>query len=471
MVNPLYYLFASFISMLYPLGIEPLAILRPEYGVLALPLIGRVDSIPLAILLLTFVYGAICALAYSRATSLNLHRVARRLRFTALAIFIVEIFVAHLPSYVGVDLGLKRYLLLPALTSLLPLFLMAAINGALSLRASSLLRSGVTFRGGAAFNLQGFIAFAFVPLTIIMLFNELLSSSADLNRLLTVYPVTGWLFAVVFITLFLVFTPLLIRLLLTAKPIPPGELRDRLMALCRKANVECRDLLVWKTYGATVGNAFITGIVGQCRYIFFTDYLLANLSVENVEAVISHEIGHAKRGHTTIYLLFALSYITLLTFFYERVLSSFHDNAAVAVIMLIFAVLFWVVVFGYASRRFEMEADLFGAQLVGSAIVFIQALRKIAIINNIPAEFKSLQHFSIGRRTFLLHLAETDPLYRQRMERSSRLLKRGIVCALILSIFCESLSVFDQIRTKAEREDRWNVAVTAENGIDAYRLG
>src|SRR5262249_50068198 len=103
--------------------------------------------------------------------------------------------------------------------------------------------------------------------------------------------------------LILFFFPLLIKPLLGLKSMPVGPTRERLEALARRLHFRCTDFLLWPTHGAAA-NAMIVGLLPQARYVIFTDRILEDLPPEEVDAVLGHEVGHAKHGHIWYYLAF-----------------------------------------------------------------------------------------------------------------------------------------------------------------------
>lgn len=105
------------------------------------------------------------------------------------------------------------------------------------------------------------------------------------------------------------FAPLLVRYLWDTMPLPPSPLRTGLEQMCRTHGIRVRAILVWKTWGGMINGA-VMGLLGRFRYILLTDALLDNLRLEQVEAVMAHELGHVRRRHMP---WLALSLITLIS--------------------------------------------------------------------------------------------------------------------------------------------------------------
>ena len=95
-------------------------------------------------------------------------------------------------------------------------------------------------------------------------------------------------------------------------------------------------------------------------------------------------------------------------------------------------------IFGFISRRFERQADVFAARTIQAldshstgpkpnvgqhgAVVFCSALQRVAAINNIPVASPSWSHGSIAKRMgFLAHLGE-NPGETSAFDRSMLLL-------------------------------------------------
>ena len=79
--------------------------------------------------------------------------------------------------------------------------------------------------------------------------------------------------------------------------LPEGELRDRLMSLGDRTGFKAKTIQIMdgsKRSGHS--NAFFTGF-GKFRRIVLFDTLVEQLTPEELEAVLAHEIGHYKCGH------------------------------------------------------------------------------------------------------------------------------------------------------------------------------
>jgi hypothetical protein len=82
----------------------------------------------------------------------------------------------------------------------------------------------------------------------------------------------------------------------------------------------------------------------------------------------------------------------------------------------------WAFVFGWLSRRFELEADLYSVRLIGDAGPLVQALEQVSGPHG--RRRTSWRHFSTARRIEFLEAAQREPRLAARLERRLRLAAR-----------------------------------------------
>lgn len=212
--------------------------------------------------------------------------------------------------------------------------------------------------------------------------------------------VLAWLAPVALIPLFNRLTPL-----------PESPLRSRLLDLCQRAGFPARGIFVMDGSKRTRhANAFFTGF-GRFRRIVLFDTLIEQLTPEEVEAVLAHEIGHFKRGHIVRTLSYtaaaafaafaALGWLARQPSFTES--FGFSPDAGLAPPLLLFgllsgSVLFWIrPLSNRLSRRHEFQADAYAATAVGRSAPLMSALRKLArhsLSNPNPHPLYSAWHYS-----------------------------------------------------------------------------
>jgi STE24 endopeptidase len=261
--------------------------------------------------------------------------------------------------------------------------------------------------------------------------------------------------------------PAILRRVWVTKPLPEGPLRDRLLYLCRKLRMRCREILVWQSGGMIV-NAAVMGVLAPFRYFLITDAMLEQMDDRRIEAVFGHEAGHVKRHHILFFLLFAFisgCWITALSYRSHGV-SRLSYQIGVVVVAALLAVK-WGVVFGWLSRRFERQADVFGVRTLAvsglpcqipcalhtpatagnpddppaggdplcqtAAEVFSQTLNEVAVLNGIPPNARSWRHGSISSRSRTLIRLANDPQATARFERVVYRAKLVIVLVALAS--------------------------------------
>ncbi|KAI7501074.1 CAAX prenyl protease 1 [Hortaea werneckii] len=82
-------------------------------------------------------------------------------------------------------------------------------------------------------------------------------------------------------------------------PLEPGKLKERVEALAGKLEFPLDELQVIDgSKRSAHSNAYFTGLPWKKKIVIY-DTLIAKSSVPEIEAVLTHELGHWKMGHTT----------------------------------------------------------------------------------------------------------------------------------------------------------------------------
>ena len=80
-------------------------------------------------------------------------------------------------------------------------------------------------------------------------------------------------------------------------PLEDGELRERLFALLEKCGFKASGIFVMDaSRRSSHSNAYFTGF-GKNKRIVLYDTLLKQLTTDEIEAVLGHELGHFKKHH------------------------------------------------------------------------------------------------------------------------------------------------------------------------------
>ena len=229
--------------------------------------------------------------------------------------------------------------------------------------------------------------------------------------------------------------PEILRHVLHTQPLPPSPLRNRLEGLCARTRLRYRDILLWRTDN-NMGNAAVMGIIPQVRYILLSDLLLETMTDQQVEAVFAHEVGHIVHRHMAWYVVMVIILMLVTVALGTAVEASLAPQLPtwlpMDVLMTAVAVGGFLLMFGYLSRCFERQADVYAARTmqrewepqttppsyVGEfgASVFSSALHRVASINNIPVGARNLSHGSIASRMKYLHELSGDPRRTSRFD-------------------------------------------------------
>lgn len=215
------------------------------------------------------------------------------------------------------------------------------------------------------------------------------------------YPTLFWLPVLVFILILslfstILYTSIILPLFNKKSPLPDGELKDKLERLALNAGFSAKNIFVLdSSKRSTKGNAFFTGW-GRNKRIYLYDTLVDKLSIEEIEAVLAHEIGHYKKRHIWINFAISLSVTGIFLFLFTKISSSdmftpvfgstSNGTPNFQLNILGFALIFGPVqsIIGlftnFLSRKMEFSADNF-ANGFGLSNPLVSALKKLAAQN------------------------------------------------------------------------------------------
>jgi len=234
------------------------------------------------------------------------------------------------------------------------------------------------------------------------------------------FPNAWWIFVGTFL-FFLMFVlarlvpQFIIPLFYEYSDIKNEELKLRIFQLFEDCDVSLRDVfsinLSTKTKKA---NAMLCGI-GTGRRVVLSDTLIRDFSMDEIEAVVAHEIGHY-RHRDILKLLFLNSLVIFLGIFlidyflkYSSVkygLQSIEDISFFPVLLLafmVFGVLTTPLLNSY-SRFVERKADLFSLDRIKNKTSFISMMKKLGQMN--------LAEYRPGR-LIEIFLYDHPPLYKR----------------------------------------------------------
>lgn len=203
------------------------------------------------------------------------------------------------------------------------------------------------------------------------------------------------------------------------KSLEDNALRQRLQQLADKAEIDYRNIVLLKTKGSKLANAWVAGICPKWRSVFVTDYLLEHLNHNEIETIFAHELGHLKHRHLlkqVVWIvlgfggqlmlirlsLFLLSFLTGVPSWLYWLLFVSVNFGAILLIGQFGLMRFW--------RRMEFEADAYAVQLTQQPTVFLQALRKLIQLNDAPEDLDTFNE-----------MLSTHPNFRARADAIEKL--------------------------------------------------
>lgn len=209
----------------------------------------------------------------------------------------------------------------------------------------------------------------------------------------------GWLWAWITVTLIgfiiqYVAPTWIMPLFNKFEPLEEGELKSEIMKMADKADFPLQNVMIMDgSKRSAKSNAFFTGW-GKNKRIALFDTLVEQHSVEELVAILAHEIGHYKKKHivkgTVISTLHTGFLFWLLSIFigYEPLFEAFYmENTSVYAGLIFFGMLYSPVemilsiFMQIQSRKHEFEADDFAKTLTGTSDYLISALKKLSSHN------------------------------------------------------------------------------------------
>lgn len=204
-----------------------------------------------------------------------------------------------------------------------------------------------------------------------------------------------WIYAWIAIAAFMIFmtmfySTLIVPLFNRQTPLEEGELRDAIQKFCEKAGFKLRNIFVIDgSKRSTKANAYFSGLGAKKRIVLF-DTLIQDLSVNEIVAVLAHEIGHYKKRHVIIGIIIGIIQTGITLFIFSLLVDnpglsealgaeqpSFHLGLIAFGILYSPISLVSGLFMNVFSRKNEYEADKFTAQF-NCQNDLITALKKLS---------------------------------------------------------------------------------------------
>ena len=179
-------------------------------------------------------------------------------------------------------------------------------------------------------------------------------------------------------------------------PLEDGELKTRLEELLKKCGFKASGLFVMDASRRSGhSNAYFTGF-GKSKRVVLYDTLIKQLTSEEIEAVLGHELGHYKHHHILKKMLFMIPAVFIVLFIISHLVKmpalyagfGFFAEEPVPYQIMFIGVFLLSLVFGewgillspvmnFFSRRDEFQADAFAKKICGTCEPLCTALIKL----------------------------------------------------------------------------------------------
>ncbi|MBT4289446.1 MAG: M48 family metallopeptidase [Deltaproteobacteria bacterium] len=207
-----------------------------------------------------------------------------------------------------------------------------------------------------------------------------------------------WIYAWMLISGFSIFmvmfySSLIVPLFNKQTPLEAGDLRNAIEAFSNKVGFALNNIFVIDgSKRSTKANAYFSGLGSKKRIVLF-DTLIADLNIKELVAVLAHEIGHYKKKHTRVSIIFSIIQMGLMLFVLSFFISKPELSQALGVSEASFHI--GIITFGMLydpfstilaigmnvlSRKNEYQADSFAKEQFNGEDLG-NALKKLSVKN------------------------------------------------------------------------------------------
>jgi len=203
-----------------------------------------------------------------------------------------------------------------------------------------------------------------------------------------------WIVISIFILFMNMFyTTLIVPLFNKLTPLEDGELKSAINDYCKSVDFPLTNIFVIDgSKRSSKSNAFFSGL-GKKKKIVLYDTLIENHSVEELVAVLAHEVGHYKKKHIIQGFVLSIAQTGLMLFILSTMIFNESLSSALGASemgihlnLIAFGLLYSPIsmilgiLMNLLSRKNEFEADAYAANTYkGSAL--IEALKRLASTN------------------------------------------------------------------------------------------
>jgi predicted Zn-dependent protease len=240
----------------------------------------------------------------------------------------------------------------------------------------------------------------------------------------------------------------------------------------------------WNALGKGLVTAGVMGVVAPFRYLLITPALMNLLDENEIMAVVSHEVGHVKKKHIPLYLVFLMGLMIIIGVAQDWILDFFLTTqkgleivfpgqnvintgviSAISIpLLLLVFVGYFRFIFGFFMRNFERQADGYCIESGIDPNYMISSFMKLGVRLGDDGKKSNWHHFNLSQRIDYIKKAMTDPGV---ISRHNRGVKRGIALFAVVLILFTVVSYQDQPNLK-----RWAAIIEhqLESTPDDHKL-
>jgi Zn-dependent protease with chaperone function len=418
------------------------------------------------------IFAAYCRWGFQRllrreysSPAAQYHSLVFRCSVLAIFLFALDVHLLHIKTWLQVVPVVRSFSVLQGILAVLVFIAYQVTVWTFAFPAyEAAFRTGITRRSFIVSNLKLNVPILFPWVSLSLIYDLIFLSSWTSLQILMNKPEGEVIFFSLFLFVLMIFMPGLIRTWWGCRPFLSSEKVNGLKGFLEEKKFKYRELLRWPIFEGRMMTAGIMGMVPRFRYLLITESLMDILSLEELKAVVAHEMGHARYRHFFFYLVFFIGFAVVSTGLWDffavllatrpslmKVIGSGHSTDPtflyfiLALPILVSMVVYFRYVMGFFMRHFERQADLYSALVMGSPGQTISSLEKIAILSGKIRDLPSWHHFSIRQRVDTLWRFVRDPGLIRRQNRFV-----GVCFALYLVVMI-SLGYFLNFSPAKER--------------------
>ena len=199
--------------------------------------------------------------------------------------------------------------------------------------------------------------------------------------------------AVLMIFINMLYTSIFVPLFNKLTPLEDGELKSAIKEYSKKVDFPIDNIFVIDgSKRSTKANAFFSGL-GKRKKVVLYDTLIDNHTIEELVAILAHEVGHFKKKHIISGMALSILQIGIMLFILSFLIFNPSlsqalgaSNLSLPINLMVFGILYSPIsvitglVMNIVSRKNEFEADAF-ANLTYRGEALISALKKLSVNN------------------------------------------------------------------------------------------